>query len=755
MKKIVAFIAAFAMVITTFGFSAPALSQASAAEKMITGVAPDGAKVAVDWNVRYPYADLQKQFQDLNAAYPQYSELESIGKTYQDRDMMCMTITDEAIPAAKKTEVTVFGNIHGGEGESAACAMYSAWYLLENSGTTQVQDLLKKYIVYVIPVINPDGYEQSFLYRTRENANPAYGDKDGDGIPYNDNYADINGDGLIGTVSPLDMETGTVPTQGSGWRVGTATFGVESPDSNKNGVLGDEPFNSGVDLNRNFDFMWGQDGRMDTEGPSAASELETQAVQKFVDTHRNMKGLITLHTGIQTTLYPWGYRAINEDDPEEVADIDFMKETAIAMSTAISKATQRNFYAKQSFYDYQTYSELIDYAYGKYGIHSYTIEVYSPGSFEEEGMSSKYDPDFEVYDPNGPDSIVPNLCCWNDPLPEPTYVDYNHEEAVALLQAAGIDPAKLAYSFKTPWGMTLPGEVTAWGEDQGIRISYNSENLMRGKAPQDQDVMVTGVMDGILTMFYSENPDPGTYALEAAAYDIMSAVTTLGAGEYTSESYEALMEAVNELNALYDLPTVTSGEVAAAQAKLVAAWRTLEPVNVAAQKKKEAFNNAIDGLLETLIKVYALDLSSYKDASVDALWAETAVAEALLVDEDVTIDQLRAAKTDVLTAWKSLDKKEAQAVTVKANNKKTVSAKKLKKANQKVKGTVAVTGNAVPATFKKAGGDKKLTVAKNGTITVKKGAKKGKHKVKVTVSVPGDGDYLPFNKTVSVTITVK
>ena len=118
MKKIVAFIAAFAMVITTFGFSAPALSQASAAEKMITGVAPDGAKVAVDWNVRYPYADLEKQFQDLNAAYPQYSELESIGKTYQDRDMMCMTITDEAIPAAKKTEVTVFGNIHGGEGES-------------------------------------------------------------------------------------------------------------------------------------------------------------------------------------------------------------------------------------------------------------------------------------------------------------------------------------------------------------------------------------------------------------------------------------------------------------------------------------------------------------------------------------------------------------------------------------------------------------------------------------------------------------
>ena len=746
-KKIVSWVAAVAMVVTTFGFTAPAFAPASAAAAPeITGVNPDGAKVAVDWNTRYHYADLQQQFADLNEAYPEYSELSTIGKTYRERDLICMTITDESVAAKKKTEVTVFGNIHGGEGESAACAMYSAWYLLENSANPQIQDLLKKYIVYVIPVINPDGYEQSFLYRTRENANPEFCDKDGDGIPYGDNYADINGDGMIGTVAPLNFD----PETGAASIPNRASFGTESLDSNGNGRLGDDPQNSGIDLNRNFDYLWGQDGRMDTEGPSAASELETQAIQNFVDSHKDMAGLITLHTGIQCTLYPWGYRAYDPEDPQDVEELGFMKETATAMSTAIKEATGRNFYAKQSFFDYQTYSELIDYAYGLYGIHAYTIEVYCGGSYNRGGRTSEYDPDLEVYDPDGPNSIMPDICCWNNTLPSTKTVDYTHAEAVAMFEAAGIDYSKLYYTARVD-GVQ---QQIPWGEDQGIRITYNSTQQMCGKAPEEQDVMVTGVMEGILTMFYSENPDPAGEALEAATADIIAATETLASGEYTAESFAAVKDAIDALNALYDSPTATASEVSAAQAALVAAWRTLVPVDKAAAAEAAAVSDAVDALAKELIDVYNnLDLKKYKAAGVEAMETAIAEAEAALANEESTSAELKAAKSKLLKTWAGLVKKDAQPWKVSVA-KKTVKVAKVKKAKQTVK-AITVKGAVGKVTYKKAGGSAKLTVGTNGKITVKKGTKKGTYSVKVKIKAAGDGDTLAATKTVTVKIVVK
>lgn len=465
----------------------------NATTRIITGTDTTGAKVDVDWEKRYHYADLQKQFKDLNEAYPKYSELSTIGKTWLDRDMMCMTITDESVSDKNKIETAVFGNIHGGEGESAACAMYSAWYLLENSGNKQIQDLLKNYIIYVIPVINPDGYEQSFLVRTRENANPFVKDPDGDGIPYNDNAKDINHDGMIGTVSALSFADPENPKT-------AGTIGTESSDDNGDGILGNDLQNSGIDLNRNFDYKWGEDGRMDTEGPSAASEPETQAVQDFLAAHSDIKGLVTLHTGIQTVLYPWGWQS-ELDDPDNAEDIAFMKETSNKMAKACAVGTKRNFYAKQSYYDYQTYSELIDYAYGLYGMHSYTIEVYCGGQYKDRdgNLLSKYN---KTYDPLelGENRQCERICSWNDTLPAKITKNYSHERALGIFEANGIDPEKVQVSSGRGSNITY----RPWGEDEGIQISYSAEQQMRGKAPEDQDEMVTGVMHGIMAMFDSE-----------------------------------------------------------------------------------------------------------------------------------------------------------------------------------------------------------------------------------------------------------
>ena len=100
-------------------------------------------------------------------------------------------------------------------------------------------------------------------------------------------------------------------------------------------------------MNRTFDYLWGEDGVMDSEGESPASEPEIQAVQNFIKAHPNMTCLATLHTGIQCVLYPWGYRKAHKD-LDDMDDIKYMDQTAKEMAKTIAEGTQRNFYYKQS-----------------------------------------------------------------------------------------------------------------------------------------------------------------------------------------------------------------------------------------------------------------------------------------------------------------------------------------------------------------------------------------------------------------------
>ncbi len=61
---------------------------------------------------------------------------------------------------------------------------------------------------------------------------------------------------------------------------------------------------------------------------------------------------------------------------------------AKSMAQAFQDYTGRGFYSMSSNEDYPTAAELIDYAYGRYNIHAYTIEVYSPGKSENGDISS-------------------------------------------------------------------------------------------------------------------------------------------------------------------------------------------------------------------------------------------------------------------------------------------------------------------------------------------------------------------------------
>ena len=88
----------------------------------------------------------------------------------------------------------------------------------------------------------------------------------------------------------------------------------------------------------------------------------------------------------------------------------------------------------------------------------------------------------------------------------------------------------------------------------------------------------------------------------------------------------------------------------------------------------------------------------------------------------------------------------------------TVKYCKVKKKKQTLKvGTVlTVKKPQGTVTYAKVSGNKKITVAKKtGTVTVKKGLKKGKYKVKVKVKAAGNKNYKAATKTVAFFVRVK
>ena len=124
-----------------------------------------------------------------------------------------------------------------------------------------------KYI-YIIPILNPDSHD-IFEYFVRGTSQLL--DKNGDGIPSNDLYADITGDEWIGYLYTTDES-----------KTRTGDIGYESKDLDGNGWLGDDSWASGYDINRNFDFQWAPEHAGTSGGLSAASEIETQHIQNFL-----------------------------------------------------------------------------------------------------------------------------------------------------------------------------------------------------------------------------------------------------------------------------------------------------------------------------------------------------------------------------------------------------------------------------------------------------------------------------------------
>ena len=103
------------------------------------------------------YEELTEVLHALAGEHPRLCEIESIGKSYEGREIWLAELTNaETGPAAQKPAFWVDGNTHAGEVTGSMAALYLIETLLEGYGSDErITDLLDRQAFYVLPVSPP------------------------------------------------------------------------------------------------------------------------------------------------------------------------------------------------------------------------------------------------------------------------------------------------------------------------------------------------------------------------------------------------------------------------------------------------------------------------------------------------------------------------------------------------------------------------------------------------------------------------
>jgi len=154
---------------------------------------------AVAFDRFYQYADLTALLQAFAAEYPQLVSIESIGKSFEGRDIWVLTVTNTMSGLAEeKPAFWVDGNIHATEVAASAASLYFLHALVTQYGNdADITRLLDTRAVYICPRINPDGAEWALADKpkwVRSSTRPYPHDEDAiEGLT----VEDIDGDGQI------------------------------------------------------------------------------------------------------------------------------------------------------------------------------------------------------------------------------------------------------------------------------------------------------------------------------------------------------------------------------------------------------------------------------------------------------------------------------------------------------------------------------------------------------------------------------
>lgn len=418
----------------------------------------------IRFDTYYRYNDLARILRELADAYPKLIALESIGKSYEGRDVWLATVTNTATgPASQKPALWVDGNIHASEVSASMACLYLLHTLTQGYGTdADITRCLDTRAFYVCPRVNPDGAEWALADNPkiiRSSTRPYPFDEEPiEGLE----REDVDGDGRLLTMR--------IPDPNGPWKAwaqdkrllvkrdATETGGQyyrllpEGTLTHYDGVtLRVPPNKQGLDMNRNFPAGWRGEGEQQGAGPFPTSEPEVANLVRFIATHPNITGGIAFHTWSGVLLRPFS------DKPDE----SFPAEDLWTYQAIGQKGTDLTGYPHISVYhDFRYHPKEVitgafdDWMVNHQGVFGWTVELWSPQ--KQAGIEKFKFIDWTREHPIEDDA---KLLKWNDEvLGGKGYVDwkpFNHPQLGAI-EIGGWD---VAYAWRNPPPQFLEKEL--------------------------------------------------------------------------------------------------------------------------------------------------------------------------------------------------------------------------------------------------------------------------------------------------------
>ncbi|TSN39322.1 14-3-3 protein epsilon [Bagarius yarrelli] len=115
------------------------------------------------YNTYYNYVALTRRLQSLAQRYPHIANLSSIGRSVEGRELWVIRITKQPLTDLPgKPKFKYVGNMHGDETISRQVLVYLIEDLLSSYGDDQrITELVNTTDIYIMPSMNPDGFEKS------------------------------------------------------------------------------------------------------------------------------------------------------------------------------------------------------------------------------------------------------------------------------------------------------------------------------------------------------------------------------------------------------------------------------------------------------------------------------------------------------------------------------------------------------------------------------------------------------------------
>lgn len=338
---------------------------------------------------RYPtFAELTEWLDAFANDFPDLVRLESIGTSYEGRELWLLTVTNHAIGvASEKPAIWIDGNIHASEVTASVAIVHLVDHLTSGFGSDdQITRALDTRTFYLVPRVNPDGAE---LARAEL---PSFVRGSVHAWPFAEQLPGLVGEDVDRDGRLLQMR---VQDPNGAWKPypnDPRLLVAREPDEDGSGpyyrLLGEgmiedfdgvqiptAPLKAGIDPNRQFPYKWERkvQGPWDA-GEFPGSEPEIGALLRAVTERKNICGYFAYHTFSGVHIRAYSDQADESLPADDLWTYQFLGDLATELT---------GYPSISGFHDFRYHPKSVirgvgtDWAFDHLGVYAWTTEFWS------------------------------------------------------------------------------------------------------------------------------------------------------------------------------------------------------------------------------------------------------------------------------------------------------------------------------------------------------------------------------------------